>query len=73
MTIPTLIALNLFLGLFVGLAVAGLVALAHRLPAVAPHHDELWGQGGNPWVASEPLPLAQLVAYEQDRELTLAA
>jgi hypothetical protein len=29
----------------------------------------MWGNGGNPWVVSDPLPLAQISAHERDRAL----
>jgi len=73
MTNTLLITLNASLAVLAVLVVARLVALAHRLPSSAPHHDALWGNGGNPWVPSDPLPLAQLVAHEHDRELARAA
>jgi hypothetical protein len=73
MTTTVIIILNLTLAALTVLAVGGLVALAHRLPTSAPHHDELWGNGGNPWVPSDPLPLAQLAAHERERELVRAA
>jgi hypothetical protein len=73
MTNSLIIVLNLTLALFVFAALAALVHLAHRLPSSAPHHDELWGNGGNPWVVSDPLPLAQLAAHEDERELVRAA
>jgi hypothetical protein len=73
MTTTTIIILNATLSALVVLAVLSLVALAHRLPTSAPHHDELWGNGGNPWVPSDPLPLVQLAAHERERELLRAA
>jgi hypothetical protein len=73
MTNSLIIVLNASLSLLVLLVVGGLVALAHRLPTSAPHHDPLWGNGGNPWVPSDPLPLAQLAAHERERELARAA
>jgi hypothetical protein len=73
MTNSLIISLNASLSVLVILLVGGLVALAHRLPASAPHHDALWGNGGNPWVPSDPLPLAQLTAHERERELARAA
>lgn len=73
MTNSMIVSLNAGLSLLVVLAVGGLVALAHRLPSSAPHHDTAWGTGGNPWVPSDPLPLAQLAAHEHARQLDLAA
>ncbi len=73
MTNSLIIVLNLSLALFVFVTLAALIQLAHRLPSSAPHHDELWGNGGNPWVVSDPLPLAQLAAHEDERELVRAA
>ena len=73
MTNSLIIVLNLAMSLFVFVALAALVHRAHRLPSSAPHHDELWGNGGNPWVVSDPLPLAQLAAHEDERELVRAA
>jgi hypothetical protein len=73
MTNTLIIALNASFSILVLFAVGGLVALAHRLPSSAPHHDPLWGNGGNPWVPSGPLPLAQLVAHEHERGLARAA
>jgi hypothetical protein len=69
----SLILLNIALSLLVFGSLGALVALAHRLPSTAPHHDELWGNGGNPWVVSDPLPLAQLAAHEDERRLARAA
>jgi len=73
MTNSLIIPLNASLSLLVILAAGALVALAHRLPSSAPQHDSLWGSGGNPWVVSDPLPLAQLAAHEHERELARAA
>lgn len=73
MTLTTIIVLNASLAGLVVLAVAHLVALAHRLPNLAPHHDSGWGLGGDPWVASDPLPLVQLVAHESAQQLRRAA
>ena len=73
MTNTLIIVLNASFSALVILAAGGLVALAHRLPGSAPHHDALWGNGGNPWVPSDPLPLAQLAAHEHDRVLARAA
>ncbi len=73
MTTTMLITINAALGLLTMLAVASLTFLAHRLPAAAPHADAAWGTSGDPWVPSDPLPLAQLAAHERDRELVRAA
>lgn len=72
MTLTTIVILNLCLSALTIFAVYGLIRLAHRLPAVAPHDDERWGRG-NAWVPSDPLPLAQLAAHEDERELARAA
>ena len=73
MTTTTLITVNASLSLLVILAVAAVVRLAHRLPSSAPHHDETWGKTGDPWVASEPLPLLQVAHHESSRAEALAA
>jgi hypothetical protein len=73
MTLTTIVSMNLALSAFVVAAVAGLIVLTHRLPASAPAHDASWGRGGDPWVASDPLPLAQVVAHETEREYQRAA
>ncbi len=73
MTNTLIIILNASGSALVILAVAAVVALAHRLPSSAPHYDKLWGAGGNPWVPSDPLPLVQLAAHERGRELARAA
>ena len=73
MTISSIIIVNAILAVLVVAAVGGLVWLAHRLPTHAPEHDARWGRGGNPWVASDPLPLAQVSLHETERELSRAA
>jgi hypothetical protein len=73
MTNTLIIVLNASLSALAILVVGRLVALAHRLPSAAPHHDARWGNTGNPWVPSDPLPLVQLAAHERDRELARAA
>ena len=73
MTTTLIIVLNATLGLIVIASVGALIALAHRLPSAAPHHDALWGSDGNPWVVSDPLPLVQIGAHEHERELVRAA
>jgi hypothetical protein len=73
MNMTTIILVNLGLALLTLLAVAGVVRLAHRLPSAVSGDDADWGRGGDPWVPSEPLPLAQLRAHETERELARAA
>ena len=73
MTTTTIITVNALLSLLVVAAVGLLVRLAHRLPETAPHHDEQWGRSGDPWVASDPLPLHQITLHETERALALAA
>ena len=65
----TIILLNTSLSVFAALAVSALAAVAHRLPSRAPETDESWGRGGDPWVASDPLPLVQVASHEQRRRL----
>ena len=72
MTLTTIIILNLILSALTVLAVYALVRVAHRLPAVAPHDDANWGRG-LAWVPSDPLPLAQLAAHEDERDFARAA
>jgi len=71
MTPTTIIVLNGALALLTAGALPSLIWLAHRLPAAAPHHDRLWGRGGDPWVVSDPLPLAQVVAHERERRAAI--
>jgi predicted PurR-regulated permease PerM len=73
MTTTTIITVNALLAVLVIVAVSTLVRLAHRLPERAPHHDEQWGTGGDPWVPSDPLPLHQVARHEVERALALAA
>lgn len=73
MTQTTFIIMNLFLALATFAAVAAVVRLAHRLPSAAPLSDERWGTGGDPYVPSQPLPLHQVSAHEDERALELAA
>jgi uncharacterized membrane protein len=73
MTTSSIVIVNLILAVLVVAAVGGLVWIAHRLPTHAPEHDARWGRGGNPWVASDPLPLAQVARHETERELSRAA
>ena len=73
MTLTLIILLNTAISLFVIAAVAAIVVIAHRLPSSAPHHDELWGNSGNPWVVSDPLPFTQISAHEREREQLRAA
>lgn len=72
MTLATLITLNLVLSGLTVLAVFALVRLARRLPAIAPHDDAKWGRA-HAWVPSDPLPLVQLAAHEDERMLVRAA
>lgn len=69
----TYIIVNLCLAVLTFAALAGIVRLAHRLPARAPLDDERWGTGGDPYVPSEPLPLYQVAEDEDDRAVALAA
>jgi hypothetical protein len=73
MTTTTIITVNALLSVLVLAAVGTFVRVAHRLPETAPHHDEQWGTGGDPWVASDPLPLHQVARHEAERSLALAA
>jgi hypothetical protein len=73
MTPTTIAIVNLLLALIVIAPVAAVLRLAHRLPVVAPTHDEKWGRGGDPWVGSDPLPLQQVVRHERERASALAA
>ncbi len=73
MTTTTIILINLFASAFAVLGVAGLALLAHRLPSRAPHADASWGTSGDPWVGSDPLPLAQLAGHEAERSYQRAA
>ena len=67
MTMTTIVTMNLLLSAYI------VAAVAHRLPETAPHHDEQWGGGGDPWVGSDPLPLHQIVRHETERALARAA
>ena len=73
MTTTTIITVNALLSALVLATVGLLIRLAHRLPETAPHHDEQWGRSGDPWVASDPLPLHQITRHEAERALALAA
>jgi hypothetical protein len=73
MTTQTMVTVNLLLSVLTIAAVGGLVWLAHHLPSSTPRHDERWGAGGNPWVASDPLPLDQVSRHETERDLSRAA
>lgn len=73
MTTTTLLIVNSILGLLTIAAVAALAHLAHHLPSSAPHSDEQWGTGGDPWVVSDPLPFRELSAHEEERALERAA
>jgi hypothetical protein len=69
----TIIFMNIGLSLLAVFGVVALTALAHRLPSQAPRSDEAWGRSGDPWVASDPLPLVELVSHEERREPDRAA
>ena len=73
MTITFISLLSGALGALVLAAIAGVTVLAHRLPATAPDHDHLWGMRGDPWVISDPLPEAQLLAHEYEQQRDRAA
>ena len=73
MTTSLLLTVNIVLGLVAILAVAALARLAFRLPSSAPHSDEQWGAGGDPWVVSDPLPLRELARHEESRSVDRAA
>lgn len=73
MSITLITLLNAALGTMVLVTIAGAITLAHRLPTTAPHHDHSWGMHGDPWVISDPLPEAQLVAHEYEQQLERAA
>jgi hypothetical protein len=73
MTTTTIVTVNALLSVLVLASVAAIVRLAHRLPETAPHHDEAWGRSGDPFVASDPLPLRQVARHEAERALALAA
>jgi len=67
MTTTAILTVNLILTVLVLAAVAAVVYLAHHLPSSAPRSDDSWGTGGDPWVASDPLPLRQLADHEARR------
>jgi hypothetical protein len=73
MTTTTIVTVNALLSVLVLASVAAIVRLAHRLPETAPHHDEAWGRSGDPFVASDRLPLRQVARHEAERALALAA
>lgn len=73
MSTTILLTVNIVLGLLAIAAVAALARLAHRLPSSAPHSDEQWGTGGDPWVASDPLPFRELARHEDERAVERAA
>jgi hypothetical protein len=68
MPITYLILLNVILDVLAITGLSRVMLLARRLPAVAPHQDESWGLGGDPWIASDPLPVVELVRHEHERE-----
>lgn len=67
MSITAILTVSAILAILVFIAVAAVAYLAHHLPSSAPRSDESWGTSGDPWVASDPLPLHQLVAHEAKR------
>jgi hypothetical protein len=73
MPITYVILANVLLDSLAIAGVARVMLLARRLPAVAPHQDESWGLGGDPWIASDPLPVRELVRHEYERERERAA
>jgi hypothetical protein len=73
MTTTTIITVNALLSVLVLAAAGLLIRLTHRLPETAPHHDEQWGRSGDPWVASDPLPLHQITRHDAERALAVAA
>jgi hypothetical protein len=73
MPITYVILVNVILDVLVLGGLSRIMLLARRLPAAAPHQDESWGLGGNPWIASDPLPVVELVAHEYERERERAA
>ena len=67
------ILVNVILDLLVIGGLGRVMLLARRLPATAPHRDESWGLGGDPWIASDPLPVVELVTHEYERQRARAA
>lgn len=73
MPITYVILVNVILDALVVAGLSRVMLLARRLPAAAPHQDESWGLGGDPWIASDPLPVVELVTHEYERERERAA
>ena len=73
MPITYVILVNVILGVLVIAGLSPVMLLARRLPAAAPHQDGSWGLGGDPWIASDPLPVVELVRHEYERERERAA
>lgn len=68
----TFLILNIVLALIAMGSVGAMLYLSHNLPTSAPNSDELWGTD-DAWVASDPLPLRQVVDHEQEQEIARAA
>jgi len=73
MPITYVILVNIILDALVVAGLSRVMLLSRRLPAAAPHQDESWGLGGDPWIASDPLPIVELVTHEYERERERAA
>ena len=73
MPITYVILVNVILGVLVIAGLSRVMLLARRLPTAAPHQDESWGLGGDPWIASDPLPVVELVTHEYERDRARAA
>jgi hypothetical protein len=73
MPITYLILVNAVLDVLVITGLSRVMLLARRLPVAGPHQDESWGLGGDPWIASDPLPVVELVTHEHKRERARAA
>ena len=68
-----IILVNFILAVLVIAALSRVMLVARRLPAAAPHNDESWGLGGDPWIASDPLPVVELATHEYERQRARAA
>jgi hypothetical protein len=73
MSITHVILVNVILDVLVIAGLSRVMLLARRFPAAAPHQDESWGLGGDPWIASDPLPVVKLGRHEYERGRTRAA
>jgi hypothetical protein len=73
MPITYVILVNVILDVLVIAGLSRVMLIARRLPAAAPHQDESWGLGGDPWIASDPLPVVELGRHEYERERARAA